>query len=197
MYSETQLIQACLKSNNEAQRQFYLRYAPILKGVCMRYEKDKDKVSDILQDLFIKIFKNLSKYSGEGSFEGWLKRMTVNHCIDHINKNKKLFEVSLGENDDFTEEDNDSDSDIISQLIDAGYTKQMLLDIIHSLPVNYASIFNMYFLDNLNHQEIAIHFKITESLSRKWLFRAKELVKKQLLLILNSNNNQKGVYEKI
>ncbi len=169
----------------------------MLKGICMRYEKDKDKVADLLQDIFIKIYKNLSKFSGEGSFEGWLKRMAVNHCIDHINKNKKLFEVSLVDNEDFVVEEDDSDSDIISQLIDAGYTKQMLLDIIHSLPVNYASIFNMYFLDNLNHQEIANHFKITESLSRKWLFRAKDLVKKQLLLILNNNNNQKGVYEKI
>ena len=197
MYSENQLIQACLKNNNEAQRQFYLRYAPLLKGICMRYLKDKDKVSDLLQESFIKIFQNLAKYNGEGSFEGWLKRITVNLCIDHINKNKKLFEVALTDSDEQTEQDNGNDSDIISQLIDAGYTKQMLLDILHSLPLNYGSVFNLYFIDDWSHQEIAAHLQITEALSRKWLFRAKDLVKKQLLLILESNNNQKNVYEEI
>jgi RNA polymerase sigma-70 factor, ECF subfamily len=197
LYSETQLIQACLKNNHEAQKQFYLRYAPLLKGICLRYEKDRDKVSDILQEIFIKLYKNLDKFSGEGSFEGLLKRLTVNHCIDHVSKNKKLFEVSLSDSDDFVSSESDNESDIISQLIDAGYNKQMLLDVLHGLPINYGSVFNLYYIDQWSHQEIASHLNITEALSRKWLFRAKDLIKKQLLLILESKTNQKGAYEKI
>lgn len=197
MYSEHQLIQACLKNNSEAQKQFYLRYAPLLKSICMRYEKDQNKVSDILQEVFIKLYKNLDKYSNEGSFDGWLKRITVNHCIDHVNKNKRLFEVSLNDNDDFIHEGSEDEMDTVTQLINAGYNKQMLINVLHSLPINYSSVFNLYFIDEWSHQEIAGHLNINEALSRKWLFRAKDLIKRQLLLILESKNNQKGAYEKI
>lgn len=186
MFTENQLIDACLKNNREVQKVFYMRYAPFLKGVCMRYEKDSDNVSDLLQETFIKIFNNLSKFSRNGSFEGWLRRIAVNNCLDYINKKKLSF--STNDSYEYTNivESDVEERNIINEILDMGFSKQMLLDILHQLPVNYATVFNLYFIDDWSHLEIANYMNITEPLSRKWLFRAKDLVKKQLLTILEN-----------
>jgi RNA polymerase sigma-70 factor (ECF subfamily) len=188
---ETELINACKENNEQAQSILYKRYAPLLKGVCMRYERDKDAIQDLLQDIFIKVFKNIKNFNGEGSsFEGWLKRITVNHCIDNINKKKRKNESLFGENEEIeniSDENEDEESNIVSQIIEAGFTKEKLIALINSIPENYATVFNLFFIDDQSHQSIAQLLNITESLSRKWLFRSKDLIKKQLLLELQTS----------
>lgn len=179
-----ELIKGCQKNNEQAQRVLYQKYAPMIKGVCMRYEKDNDAVKDLIQDTFIKIFKSIGAFSGNGSFEGWMKKIAINCCIDNINRKKKKNEQLYSEVEEFENiQDNEEEQgqNIISQIIEAGFTKEMLIASLNSLPENYATVFNLYYIDDQSHNFIATSLSITESLSRKWLFRAKELLKKQLV----------------
>ena len=77
-----QLIKACKKNNIQAQRDLYLKYKDDLYVLCLKYCKNVDEAQDNLQDSFIEIFKNIDKYNYDGSFEGWMKRITINKAID-------------------------------------------------------------------------------------------------------------------
>ncbi len=81
MQTEKQLIQGCLNKDKKAQKKLFDSYSPILLGVCMRYTKNRSEAEDVLQEVFIKIYKSLGKFENKGSFEGWMKRIAVNTAI--------------------------------------------------------------------------------------------------------------------
>mgnify|MGYP000607055788 FL=1 len=87
---EQELILGCIAARPKAQKALFDLYAPKLYAVCLRYMKDQVRAQDSLQDALIKIFANISNYKSEGSFEGWLKKITVNTCLDQLRKDKKL-----------------------------------------------------------------------------------------------------------
>ena len=186
MKNEEQIIRACCKGDSLAWKILYNNFAPLIKGIALRYEKDTNKVSDLLQDIFLKIHANISKFNGEGSFEGWIKRIAVNTCIDYVNRNKKLSEQFFSFEFDFEDEIIDDDISITNSIINAGIGKNELLEMINALPENYATVFNLFFIDEWSHHEIGEKLQISESLSRKWAFRAKESLKKQLISLLNA-----------
>ena len=79
--SETDLIQGCISGNRQMQELLYQKYSSKMYGVCLRYSGNVEDANDLLQEGFIKIFKNLTKFRGEGSFEGWIRRIFVNTSI--------------------------------------------------------------------------------------------------------------------
>src|SRR5690554_4635266 len=83
------LVQKCVSGNAEAQRELFNRFSPLMLGVAIRYIKDKERAEDVLQDGFIKVFKNLYRFEHRGSLEGWIRRIIVNTALDQIRKNKK------------------------------------------------------------------------------------------------------------
>lgn len=184
MNTEHQLIKDCIAQNKEAQRQLYLKYAPLLKAICLRYEPNRENTQDLLQDLFIKIYANIHKFNFDGSFEGWLRRMTINVCINYLNRVKRFQPDNLNDNDIAEINDTDEQS-IVKELMEAGFNKTILLNALHQIPTQYATVFNMFYIDNYSHKEIAETLNFPDSRSRKWLFKSRELLRLELLKILN------------
>jgi RNA polymerase sigma-70 factor (ECF subfamily) len=178
LYTELDIIKGCKNNSSSAQQLLYTRYAPALKSVCMRYVKDKDDAKDVLHDSFIKIFNQIGKYKGEGSFEGWLKRIVINMALDHVKKNQKNKFVS-SDNFDLAEkeESTETSSDV---LLNAGFSADDLLAMLQNIQTDYALVFNMFYIDKLNHKEISELLVIDENTSRTRLFRAKVQLKKEL-----------------
>ena len=85
---EVLLIQECLKGKRKAQGELYRRYAAKMMGICMRYSRNRDMAHDLLQEGFIKVFTNLNEYSGNGSFEGWMRKIFINCALEKIRKSK-------------------------------------------------------------------------------------------------------------
>ena len=83
---EKQLIASCLKGERLAQKKLYDQYSGKMMGVCLRYANDRETAADLLQDGFVKVFTNLSSYTGAGSFEGWMRRVFVNCALEYIRK---------------------------------------------------------------------------------------------------------------
>ena len=85
-----QLIKGCLEGDRKAQQAVYKLLYGKMKVVCMRYTRDTDQALDVLQEGFIKVFQNMERYSGAGSFEGWVRRIMVNTAIEHFRKKFNL-----------------------------------------------------------------------------------------------------------
>ena len=178
-----QLIKACKKQNIKAQSELYNRYKNTLYLQCLKYCKTVEEAQDNLQDAFLFIFSNIKKYNGKGSFEGWMKRITINKAID---KYKKDSHISIVINDDIIK-------DSVVEIAPIKLPLDELLACIQSLPTRYKLVFNLYELDNYSHQEISQMLSISVGTSKSNLHRAKLLLKdaiinKSALLNLNKKS---------
>lgn len=171
------LIQGCIDGDRKCQQKLYETFYGKMMVVCLRYAKDHDEALDVFQEAFIKVFKNLSRYGNNGSFEGWIRRIMVNTAIDHIRKNKKLKEmVEINEEITSLGEDEDQEDDLLDKI-----SFQDLLNCVQDLSPAYRSVFNMYVVDGFSHKEIAKELGISEGTSKSNLAKAKMNLKKLML----------------
>lgn len=165
-----QLIKACRKNNLKAQGDLYQKYKDTLYILCLKYSKNSDEAQDNLHDSFIEIFNSIKKYKGKGSFEGWIKRITINQAI---NKYKKERPFNIEINNDILEDTTVTEDDLDIKL-------DSILTCIQELPNQYRLVFNLYQLDNYSHKEIASLLNISESTSKSNLHRAKAILKEKI-----------------
>lgn len=157
------LIKCCLRQEPEAQRHLYQSFASTLYSICLRYTKNTPDAEDLLQDAFIKIFQNLDKYNHQGSFEGWLKRLTVNLAINNYHSKKKEQVEPLQET-----HEHHCHNDILEHM-----NADQILVVIGRLPEGYRMVLNLYAIDGYTHKEIAQMLGISEGTSKSQLSRAK------------------------
>jgi RNA polymerase sigma-70 factor (ECF subfamily) len=169
--NESILVAACLKGDKAAQHQFYLKYSPMLFAICKRYAHDEDLAKDMFQEAMIKIFQKLADFRFEGSFEGWMKRVCVNQCLDILKKSKAKFNDSLS--DDHL--DLPSSTDIISDI----HAKN-LMSLLSKLPVGYRTVFNLFAIEGYSHAEIAGMLNISENTSKSQMFKARKWLQNQI-----------------
>jgi len=173
MHTDRQLINQCLKHERKAQKKLFDKFAPILLGVCIRYTKDRSEAEDVLQEVFVKIFKSLNQFEDKGSFEGWLKRIAVNTAITNYRQNKKhSFHDDITEVNE-TRIENTSDNDV-------EFTHEELLNVILELPDGYKMIFNLYAIEGYKHREIAEMLSIDVNTSKSQYSRARKLIQRKL-----------------
>lgn len=166
------LIRECIANNRKAQKQFFDQYAPLLYGIIKRYTYNRVEADEILNDSFYKIFTSLHSYSFKGSFEGWMRRITVNCITDNFRKYVKkepAYKVEI-ENTDMH-----VDSDAVQKL---GYKE--LLQKVHELPDTQRAVFNLFVFEQFSHKEIAEHLGITEINSRWHLNDARKRLKEKI-----------------
>ena len=165
-------VQECLKGNSKAQKALFDKFAPKMLAVCLRYMKNVEQAEDVLQDGFIKVFRNLKSYKNTGALEGWIRRIVVNSCLDELKKSKKLLlnvqveevEYKL-EAEDFTAEKMMADD---------------LMKLVQNMPEGYRVIFNMYAIEGYAHQELASQLGISESTSKTQYLRARAYLQNRI-----------------
>jgi|TARA_R100000544_G_C2216519_1_gene54905 RNA polymerase sigma-70 factor (ECF subfamily) len=174
------LIEKCKKGDRKAQQLVYNLFKDKLYALCLKYCKNKDEAQDNLQDSFISIFQKINTYSGKGSFEGWLKRITINKAIDRYKREPYLEPIDYHQvaQDDTTIDDKDLGIDL----------NQMLL-FIQELPDRYRLVFNMYELDNYSHREISQILEVSEGTSKSNLHRAKVILKQKITAFMATQKN--------
>ena len=87
--SDDDLIRGCRENNRKIQEMLYRRYAKAMYNLCLIYESDHDNAKDVLQEAFIKIFRNINNFDRKGSLTGWMKKIVTNTAIDHYRKNMR------------------------------------------------------------------------------------------------------------
>lgn len=171
IHTESDLVNGCIRGDSQMQRELYDRYSSKMYGVCLRYAGNTNDADDILQEGFIKVYNNLHKFRGEGSLEGWIRRIFINTCIEQFRKKVKSYNIS--EAHENTVEDGDlSAMDMLAA--------KDLVRLIHELSPGYKAVFNLYVVEGYSHKEIAQLLGISEGTSKSQLARAKGTLKKIL-----------------
>jgi len=164
-----QLIIKCKKNNRKAQGELYCLYASKLFTLCLKYSKSYAESEDNLQDAFVTIFDKIKQYSGEGSFEGWMKRIVINTALQRYRKASVLDVIK----DDILEEE------VVEVEVDQ-VPLEFLLAIIQQLPDKYRLVFNLYVLDGFSHKEIAGMLNVSVGTSKSNLSRARGILKEKI-----------------
>ena len=162
------LVKQCLKGNRQAQKALYDAYASGMLSVCYRYTKSWDDAEDVLQEGFVKVFKNLNQFKFEGELGGWIRRIMVNTAINFLKKNSK-YQQELSFTDGVLHPVSNDNPEITINAKD-------LAALIRQLPTGYQTIFNMYAVEGYSHQEIGQMMGINEGTSRSQYSRARNLL---------------------
>lgn len=167
------MLTGSIKNNAAAQEAFYYRYSPRMLGVCYRFAKNREDAEDMLQEGFIKIFSQLQFYRGEGSLEGWIRRVVVHTCINILKKNKKFSDTV----DIMYATNLHSHADMLPSIMQA----KQIVECIRLLPLGYRTVLNLYAIEGYSHKEIGMLLEIGESTSRSQYTRAKAMLEEVLV----------------
>jgi RNA polymerase sigma factor (sigma-70 family) len=171
-YTINDLIDGCKAGERKMQAELYKQTASKMLMVCMRYAKDKMEAEDVLQIGYVKIFQKIREYRGEGSFEGWMRRIMVHTAIESYRKNLKyLGHVQIEEA--FEQPSTGFDFGTLGM--------QDLLNIIQKLADGYRLVFNMYAIEGYSHKEIAETLGISEGASKSQLSRARAILREEII----------------
>ena len=171
-----EVIEGCLRNEHRFQFRLYEMFYTNMTSVCMRYAKDREEANDLVQEGFIKVYKNLFRYEFKGSFEGWMRRIFVNNAIDNIRRKKKNH-LLLGEDekmDAFSQKDMDP-LDEVGEL-----DPQLVMEAIQKLTPAYKAVFSLYVIEDYSHKEIAEMLDISVGTSKSNLAKAKQNLRKFL-----------------
>lgn len=169
-----EILKGCLKHNKADQEKLYSLFARKMYGLCLRYASSSDEAQDMMQEGFITVFNKLSTYRGQGSLEGWIRKIMVNTAIDKYRG--RIYQMSI---DDIQENGQQfSDNNTGPEQLSA----KEILRLIQQLPDQYRLVFNMYVLEGYSHKEIGKILSVSESTSRSNLTRARSLLQAKMKL---------------
>ncbi|HZG99827.1 MAG TPA: RNA polymerase sigma factor [Flavisolibacter sp.] len=164
MISDADLIEGCRREDRKMQYELYQRFAPKMYGVCLRYSGNSEEAEDILQEGFIKVFRKIGSFRGEGSFEGWIRRIFVNTAIEHFRRKTYLQPIT-------EKEENTVEAQYLSVL--DSLAERDIISLVQQLSPGYRTVFNMYVVEGYTHKQIAEMLGISEGTSKSQLSRAK------------------------
>jgi len=167
-YTQSELIAGCKLNKRLYQETLFRKHFPAMMSMCMRYTSSKDVAMLIINDGFLKVFKQIGTFEGKGSFEGWIRRICFRCLSDHFRKEKSYLQFLVFEDYDKSDKSN--------ALNDMYYEE--LLKLVEELPSATAKVFRLYAIDGFKHREIAELLNISEGTSKWHLSEARLRMKK-------------------
>ncbi len=169
--SEKELVERCIANDRKYQEVLYRKYADKMYNICLMYADDDASASDILQDGFIKVFRNLKKFNFQGSFEGWIRRIIVNTALEQFRKKKRETE--------FLDTYGEHSTNIIDEILEKINAKE-IINLVNDLPAKASMVLKLYAIEGYKHNEIADLMGISEGTSKSQLNRARHLLKESI-----------------
>lgn len=160
-----EIVRKCIKGDRKAQKEVFDSLAGKMMSLCLRYVSDREVAQDMLQDGFVTLFSKMDSYKGDGSFEGWARRIFATTCLMYLRKNDAL------KMSDDLQEARTVLSEGTTAAQDIGYHE--LIKMISAMPEGYRVVFNLYVVEGFTHKEISQMLGISEVTSRTQLNRAR------------------------
>ena len=177
LFSEEEVLEGCCREDEKSQYHLYNHFSKKMLGIAMRYSSAKQEAEDILQDSFVKVFKNIKKFKKECPLEQWIRKIVVNTALTYHRKKTELADI-----DDFK---NLLSTENIS-LSHIHY--QDLVSMIQTLATSYRLVFNLYAIEGYQHKEIASLLNISEGASKSLYARAKSILQNKIKLNTKREN---------
>ena len=172
--TEKSLIKRCKAGDSKAIRLLYETYAAKMLGVCFRYAGNRDTAQDILHDGFITVITKIGEFRGDGSFEGWIRRIFVTTALQYLRRNAKFgFSADIGE---ATGSSINDGCEALERL-----SHEELMGCIKRLPDGYRTVLNLFAVEGYSHREIAEMLGISEGTSRSQYSRARGLLMEMIM----------------
>ncbi len=166
-FTDKEIIQGCCNNDRVFQEILYRKYFYTMMSMCHARVRDDDKAMHIVNDGFLKVFKNIASYSFKGSFEGWIRRIVYHALSDYFKKeNKYLSHIFLEEKDDSVRSNSES-----------RLFYDDLLELVNQLPFATAEVFKLYAIEGYNHREIGDKMGISDGTSKWHLSEARKKLK--------------------
>ncbi len=169
--NEAVLVEGCRANDRQSQQNFYDRFSSKMYAVCLRYAGNSEDANDLLQEGFVKIFKHLDKFRGDGSLEGWVRRIFVNTSIEFLRRKKAVLQLP------------EVESIPIEDTALNGFDKISLNDVlkmVQKLSDGYRTVFNLFVIEGYTHKEIGEMLGINEGTSKSQLARAKNILQQEI-----------------
>lgn len=163
------IIDGCKVKDRLMQKKLYEHCYKEMMKICYRYVHDTEISAGLYNDAMLKVFSNIGTYQEEGKIMGWIKKIVVNTCIDHVRRKTKLHFEALPENE---KTDTAIDNEVLVKMSNIEIRR-----LINRLPQQAAMVFNLYVYEAYNHAEIAEILHIPEGSSRYYLSEARRLLK--------------------
>jgi RNA polymerase sigma-70 factor (ECF subfamily) len=162
------LVKECLRNNRASQMQLYSRFAEGMLGVCYRYTKSLADAEDVLQEGFLRVFKNLHQYKSEGELGAWIRRIMVTTALNYLKRNAKYQRDLAFDKIEMHPVSNDDPQVTLNA--------KELASLIQQLPTGYQTIFNLDAVEGYSHVEIGELLGISDGTSRSQYARARALL---------------------
>ena len=166
------IVEACKRGDRKAQFELYKLYSRAMYNICVRMLGSAENAEDALQNSFVDVFTKLDTFRFESTIGAWIKRITINNCINALKKRRLEFS-ELTDNAQMPMEADPSVSD--------GFLNVPAIQkAIQHLPDGYRTVFNLYALEGYDHEEIGQILSITEATSKSQYSRAKARLREVL-----------------
>jgi len=169
LYIHAPIIEECRKGNSRAQFILNNQYSKAMYNLAYRILNNREDTEDILQDVFVECFRNIDSFRFESTFGAWLKKITINKCINQIKKKK----IDLTLYDTLPSVTYEEENEVL-------YDTEKIFKSIETLPDGYRIILTLYLLEGYDHSEISQILGISESTSKSQYSRAKEKLRNLL-----------------
>ena len=179
-YHITTLLDGCRQNNRSSQKVLYLLLHEYAMKICYRYTNRLEEAQELMNEGFVKLFKHIAQFDENRypdvltSLKGWFKRILINTCIDHYRKNNSAL------NGHYISSENENIADNSESGLDKLSYKE-IIESIRQLSPTYRTVFNLFVIEGLTHEEIANHLGISIGTSKSNLSKARENLKKILL----------------
>lgn len=170
------IVDKCIKGDQRAMMQLYDAYCKAMFSIACRYFKREEDAKDVMQEGFLKAFKNIESYTNEYSFGAWLKRIVINQCIDTLKKRRLDFVEVDVEHLELVDNVDDDWS------VDIAISKEAVVNAIEKLSAKYKVVVKLYLLEGYDHNEISQILGIPIKTSRTHLRRGRLKLKEYLML---------------
>ena len=162
--TEQKLVRQCRRGDQRAQRDLYERYAPQMLSLCRRYVRSLEDAEEVLSNAFIKVFRKIDQFNGDGALGAWIRRIMVNESLNFIKYRKNLF----------VEVEEENHSDFSHENLQEEFNAEHLMAMIAELPLGYRTVFNLYAIEGYTHKEIGEKLGISENTSKSQLSKARK-----------------------
>lgn len=185
---EKSFLEGLLHHDEAIMRAFYSTYYRYLAATVMLYVPRQQDMQDVLQDIFIKIFTKINRftYKGHGSLQAWIHKIAVNESLKFVQSRKRRFHYPIDQYDKEEDGENDPEQFTIDDI-----PQQVLLEMIRTLPERYRLVFNLFVFEEKSHKEIGVLLKIKESTSASNLHRARALLCNKIVEYRKTSDHEK------
>jgi RNA polymerase sigma-70 factor (ECF subfamily) len=162
------LVQGCAVGHPASQKALYDQFKSMVFSICWRYTGNRSEAEDVFQEVFIRIFQRIDQLNDPAALEGWIRRISVNACLNAIKERTKLRSESWDESLEIGKED------------DSALHYEDLMNLVQKLPPQYRLVFNLSVIEGYNFEEISEQLGISESTVRSNLHRARHWLQEKL-----------------